>query len=123
MKIPNAKNAARILSGMYRDSARVERCVISDDGVICEQNVYDGQRCHLSGKKGLGQSVPAGFKQTEGNGEVKISLLLYFPPCCDIRVGDLITVKKGKKSYHGRAGMPVFGEMALRVPLDGIEVT
>lgn len=123
MKIPKAKNAARILLGMYRDRARVERSEISGDGVMREQTVCDGQRCHLSGKKGLGQSVPSSFKQTEGSGEVKISFLLYFPPECDIRSGDLITVKKGKRSFCGRAGMPVLGEMALRVPLDGVEVT
>ena len=122
MNIPKAKYAAGILKKMYRDRARVERSRIADGAVISEV-IYQDIGCHLSGKKGQGQGVSGSFKQTEGQGEVKMSFLAYFPPECDIRAGDLITVEKGKRCFCGRAGMPVFGEMAIKVALDSIEAT
>ena len=123
MNIPKAKYAAGVLRRMYRDRARIERSGIGDDGLMRTEIIYDDIRCHLSGKKGLGQGVSSSFNQTEGQGEVKMSFLAYFPPECDIRAGDLITVQKGKRSFCGRAGMPVFGEMAIKVALDSIEAT
>lgn len=122
MNIPMAKNAAAVLKGMYSDRARVERCM-TEDGEIKEKVIYTGQRCHLSGKKGLGQGVSSSFRQTEGNGEVKLSYVIYFPPECDIAAGDLITVVRGERSFRGRAGMPVFGGIAIRAALDNVEVT
>lgn len=120
MKIPMAKGAAAVLKGMYRDRAVVKRCDIAE-GDILTKIVYDGQICHLSGKRGAGQISCSAFEQTEGNGEAKISLAVFFPPECDIRAGDLITVFKGERSFSGRAGMPVFGQMAVRVTINGIE--
>lgn len=117
-----AKNAAAVLGGMYSDRARVERAV-TEDGEIRNRVVYTEQICHLSGKKGLGQGVSFGFRQTEGYGETKVSLVVYFPPECDIAAGDLITVRKGKRSFVGRAGMPIFGSMAIKTALDSVEAT
>ncbi len=121
MKIPMAKKAAAILLRLYDDSARVVRRSFGNAGNIVDEVIYSAQRCHLSAQKGLGSKSASSFKQTEAEARALKSYQLYFPPDCDIRAGDLITVTHCGIIRTGRAGEPAFGKLTVRVALDSYE--
>ena len=118
MKIPMAKRAADVLLWFYDDKARVVRSSFGANGKIIEEVIYSSLRCHLSVQKGLGSKAASSFKQTEAEARTAMSYQIYFPPECDIRAGDLITVTHCRKTQTGRAGEPALGKLGVRVALD-----
>ena len=121
MKIPMAKNAAAVLNRFYDDRARVERRSFDENGRIVEKVIYSSVRCHLSGRIGLGSKAASSFRQTEAEARAAKSYQLYFPPECDIKAGDLISVEHCGITKTGRAGEPAFGKLGVRAALDSSE--
>ena len=122
MDIP--KDAARAaFSSMYNDSALVERTRAdpTTNGMVTEV-VYDGVRCHLSSRKGLGARRTASLRQTEAQAQANAGYTVFFNEEITIKPGDSITVTHGAQTVRGRAGLPDVGMLGGAVALDGVVV-
>ncbi len=123
MSIPGAAAARAALSTMQDGVAAVARSRVDalTNSVVTE-TVYDGVRCHLSGRKGLGARRIASLKQTDAQAQADAGYTVFFSPEIVIRPGDLITVCRAGQTVRGRAGLPVYGSLGVAVAFDGVVI-
>ena len=123
MSIPGAA-AARAALGTMRDGVAVVARSRVDAGTnsVVTETVYDGVRCHLSGRKGLGARRIASLQQTDAQAQADAGYTVFFGPEIVIRPGDLITVHRAGQTVRGRAGLPDYGALGVAVALDGVVI-
>lgn len=123
MSIPGGATALSALSTMQDDTAVIERSrVDAAANSIVTETVYDGVRCHLSSRRGLGARRTASLKQTAAQAQAAAGYTVFFSPGIVIRPGDLITVTHAGQTVCGRAGLPDYGALGITVALDGVEI-
>ena len=122
MKIPKAA-AKRLLTAMYDDTATVMRTRADPQANrMVTETVYNGAKCHLSARRGLGAQRGAALKQTAAQAQVSAGYTVYFPAGTDIRPGDQIIVTGKGRTVCGRAGHTGGGGLSVAVALDSVTV-
>ena len=107
-----------LLNRLYIDSAEIIRRSYDQSGCFVDKVIYSAQKCHLSVQRGLGAKASSAFKQTEAEARAAKSYVVYFPPECDIKAGDLLKISHCGRVQTGRAGDPMYGQLGVRVALD-----
>ena len=123
MFIPGGVAALGALAAMQDDTAVILRSrVDAAANQIVTETVYDGVRCHLSSRRGLGARRAASLKQTAAQAQAAAGYTVFFSPGVTVKPGDLITVTHACRTVRGRAGLPDYGALGVSVALDGVEI-
>lgn len=108
---------------MYSDTACISRSrTDAAANSIVTETVYDGVRCHLSSRKGLGARRTASLSQTAAQAQANADYTVFFEPGITVKPGDLIAVTHGDQTVRGRAGLADYGALGITVALDGVVV-
>ncbi|MFV0497956.1 MAG: hypothetical protein ACK5L0_07315 [Candidatus Fimivivens sp.] len=123
MDIPGGARARAALSMMYGDTATIARSRVdaATDSVVT-QTVYEGVRCHLSIRRGLGERRTAAFRQTEAQAQTNAGYTVFFAVGITVQPGDFLTVTHGTQMVRGRAGLADYGALGVTVSLDGVVI-
>lgn len=123
MSIPGGAAALSALLTMQDDTAVILRTrVDAAANSTVTETVYDGVRCHLSSRRGLGARRTASLKQTAAQAQAAAGYTVFFGPGVTIKTGDLISVTHAGQTVRGRAGLPDYGTLGVAVALDGVEI-
>lgn len=123
MSIPGKAAALSALAAMQDGTAVVLRSrVDAAANSVVTETVYEGLRCHLSSRRGLGVRQAASLKQTAAQAQAAAGYTVFFGPGIVIQPGDLITVCRAGQTVRGRAGLPDYGALGITVALDGVEI-
>ncbi len=123
MFIPGGEAALAALATMHNDTAVIARSrVDAAANQIVTETVYDGVRCHLSSRRGLGVRRTASLRQTAAHAQASAGYILFFAPGVTVKPGDLITVTHAGQTVRGCAGLPDYGALGVSVALDGVEI-
>ena len=119
MDIPGGGAARAALSAMRQDTAVIcrSRADAATNSMVTE-TVYDGVRCHLSSRKGLGTRRTASLSQTAAHAQTAVGYTVFFDPDIAVQPGDFITVTHGGQTVSGRAGYADCGTLGVAVALD-----
>lgn len=123
MDIPGGRAALSALSSLYNDTAviRRSRADAAANSMVTE-TVYDGVRCHLSSRKGLGARRTASLNQTAAQAQAAVGYTVFFAPGVAVNPGDFITVTHAGQTVSGRAGFADYGALGVSVALDSTVV-
>ncbi|WMJ83456.1 hypothetical protein ACS3UN_10310 [Oscillospiraceae bacterium LTW-04] len=123
MDIPGGAAARAALSAMYSDTAVIKRsCTDAATNSMVTETVYDGVRCHLSSRKGLGARRTASLSQTAAQAQTNAGYTVFFDSCITVQPGDFLTVTHGEQTVRGRAGLADYGTLGVTVALDGVVI-
>lgn len=123
MDIPGGAAARAALSALRQDTAVILRShADAATNSIVTETVYDGVRCRLSTRRGLGAQRAVSLNQTAAQAQIAVGYTVFFDTGVTIWPGDCITVTHGEQIVSGRAGYADCGALGVAVALDTVAI-